>query len=501
VEIKQFKFFYFTAIEPDASSHNSPTTEISKLKEEDIAILKTKLKLANLKLKTQSQQLKQQATRIKKLMSRLNRLNNLQKRSRNVAALTTTQIPQGLFSEGQLQIIHGKRKHKYWTSAEMAKSIALHSLSSKACVYLRNVYKIPLPHVSTIKRWLGGLDMKPGILRPAFQILTELGKLPVSECIAVLAFDEVEIDDSYCYDQHEDKVYGGCSKMLSVCLRGLFKKWKQVVYYDFEEDIKMEKVLSVIRKAESVGISVVAIVNDMSTFNIRLWNELGVSIDKTFFENPITGQKVWVFADFPHLLKLLRNHLLDKYFTLADGTRIDKSVLERILQCSRDDLKICYKLTAKHLKVEKKERQRVRPAFQVFSSSVAKAISFLNIATSKVSNFFQLVNDFSDVMNSGFYQSSSNPFKNPLGINYPEQKNVLMAMQETIQTMTVGDLPRTRKPGLKPFQKGLIISITSVCGLYEDMRKSPINCKYILTRRLTQDYVESSFSNFRSLGG
>jgi hypothetical protein len=165
------------------------------------------------------------------------------------------------------------------------------------------------------------------------------------------------------------------------------------------------------------------------------------------------------------------------------------------------DLKICHKLTAKHLNVEKKERQRVRPAFQIFSNSVSKAISYLNIASSKVSEFFKLVNDFSDVLNSGFYQNDPNPYKNPFGMNFSEQKEILLKMRSAIGKMTVGLPPATRKQALKPFQKGFLISITSLLGLFEDMNQSPVNAKYILTRHLSQDYVESSFSNFRSIGG
>jgi len=469
-----------------------------------VTSLKKKLLLSNIKVKAQARKIRQQCVYIQILKNKIAAKSDsakLRPVDTNFRQSTPTPNLGQLFSQGQMQILMGEKKHKHWTSEEMAKAIAFQSLSSKAYCYIRNICKFPFPGLSTIQRWLHEMDFRPGILTPIFQILTEVGKSTPMYRTAILGFDEVEISDSFCYDVDEDKVYGGKSKMLSVCLRGLFSGWKQVVYYDFDENIEKSKILNIITRAEEVGIRVVGMVNDMCTLNMRLWRELGITITNQHFENPVSQNKIWVFADFPHLLKLLRNHLLDQGFTLQDGTKIDKPVLERLLRSTNDDLRICHKITAKHINVEKKQRQRVRPAFQVFSHSVAKAISYLELASPKVSQFFQLVNDFSDTMNSGFCQNSVNPYKNPFGMNVNEQRGILLQMLTIMETMTVGTPPKTRKPALKPFQKGFIISINSLLGLFEDMKQSPVNASYILTRRLGQDYIESSFSNFRGFGG
>ena len=39
-----------------------------------------------------------------------------------------------------------------------------------------------------------------------------------------------------------------------------------------------------------------------------------------------------MFADTPHLLKLLRNHLLDQGITLPDGTKVDKDLFTQVLK-------------------------------------------------------------------------------------------------------------------------------------------------------------------------
>jgi hypothetical protein len=68
----------------------------------------------------------------------------------------------------------------------------------------------------------------------------------------------------------------------------------------------------------------------MGVRNQGLWKEFEVGKvvrgeqQKTFFSHPITGAKIWVFADFPHLLKLLRNHILDDGITFRDGFVLKK---------------------------------------------------------------------------------------------------------------------------------------------------------------------------------
>lgn len=53
---------------------------------------------------------------------------------------------------------------------------------------------------------------------------------------------------------------------------------------------------------------------------------------------------------------------------------------------------------------------------------------------------------------------------------------------------------------LLPFQKGILISISSLKLLFSDMKKD-FNVKYLLTYHLNQDHLEDFFSVIRSIGG
>jgi len=68
---------------------------------------------------------------------------------------------------------------------------------------------------------------------------------------------------------------------------------------------------TIISSLHSVGYHVIAIVSDMGPSNVVLWHNLGISMEKTF-EHSITKSNIYAFADAPHLLKLARNHFLDK---------------------------------------------------------------------------------------------------------------------------------------------------------------------------------------------
>ena len=90
------------------------------------------------------------------------------------------------------------------------------------------------------------------------------------------------------------------------------------------------------------------------------------------------------FLDVPHLLKLARNHMLDKGFFLPPDENNHRSTLskndfQKLLDANSGAVyKTLFKLTQNHLDLPGHQKQRVRLATQVLSHSVAK--SFLHLA-------------------------------------------------------------------------------------------------------------------------
>lgn len=124
-----------------------------------------------------------------------------------------------------------------------------------------------------------------------------------------------------------------------------------------------------------VGFQIAAMVSDLGGGNRALYNELKVDHNNTFFNNPVNNEKIFVFADVPHLLKLIRNNFVDHGF-IINNKEISKSIVEEVLDItSSSDLKITYKLTKDNLNVQGASRQKVKLAAKLFSHTISKAIT------------------------------------------------------------------------------------------------------------------------------
>lgn len=75
-----------------------------------------------------------------------------------------------------------------------------------------------------------------------------------------------------------------------------------------------EILIKIIACIHEVGFEVVALVSDMGSTNIGLWKSLNITPSSPSFINPVTLKNIYVFADVPHLLKLIRNHFIDRGF-------------------------------------------------------------------------------------------------------------------------------------------------------------------------------------------
>lgn len=135
-----------------------------------------------------------------------------------------------------------------------------------------------------------------------------------------------------------------------------------------------KQLLFIVRAIESIGIQVSTIISDLGGSQ-TLWKELSISVTNSFFWSPtIQSRKIWVFADMPHYLKLLRKHFRNKGFKLNDGTIINANIIREVLEKDTGENKLCYKLKPQMLTLRGNERQKVAPAKILFSATTAKAV-------------------------------------------------------------------------------------------------------------------------------
>ncbi|KAG5866852.1 hypothetical protein JTB14_020672 [Gonioctena quinquepunctata] len=135
-----------------------------------------------------------------------------------------------------------------------------------------------------------------------------------------------------------------------------------------------------------------------------------------------------MFADAPHLLKLVRNWLIDTGFVLEDGSKIMKIPLENLVKLTDSEVNICFKMNEYNLTCENTARQNVRRAAELLSHTTATALIHYEVENKiearALSEFIEAVNTWFDIFNS-YIPINKIPTKSAYGNNIEEQKQIL----------------------------------------------------------------------------
>ena len=317
-----------------------------------------------------------------------------------------------IFTPGQIRLLlnPGLSKTK-WSNEDIANAISLRCASPKGYRYMKNVMKIPLPGMSTLRRWTNRVRVEPGILSSVINVMIAKKKcMPDVQKLVVLSFDEMYLSYKISIEREKEQVIGPHKTCQCVMVRSLFSSWKQLIYYQYDKAMDVSTFFEIISKLHESGYIVVAVTCDMGPSNMKLWSELDIGMHpkKCYFQHPVNNDlKIFVFADIPHLLKLIRNHFLDDSIYWK-GKKIDSTVLQILISLnSYKDLKIVHKLTEAHLNVQGTDRQKVLPAAQILSNTTARAIQwcsqkgfFQNIECEDTATFIKLCNEWFDTFNA-----------------------------------------------------------------------------------------------------
>ncbi|KAI5704495.1 hypothetical protein M8J75_006003 [Diaphorina citri] len=453
--------------------------------------------------KTLMKQLNKLEIENEKLHEKINQANLTIENLKTSNALVEGKMIDALspcLSPNQIQILTKKKNRARWTSDELSKAFTLRYLSQKAYAYLRGTLKYPLPGLSTLRTWACNIDVRSGVLSDVMKIMdaSGLSKSALQRC-TVLSFDEMKITSVLEYDKKEDNVLGPHSYLQVIMARGLFNSWKQPVFVGFDKKMTKTLLFDIIKELYDIKFTVCACVSDCGGGNQGLWKELGISTEKTYFTNPSSeSEKIFVFADVPHLLKLARNWFLDTGFTINNQS-VNKTPVEELLKISKTEISSCFKLTNDHLTCERAQRQNVRLAAQLLSHTTSVALKQYLPGNDKelakrTANFCETMNLWFDIMNSYTTHNNINHQK-PYGQALNIQEPILNDVISMIQNMTCNG-----KKSMQVFQKGIITSTKSLMELFIDL-KQKYDIEYILTHRLNQDCLENFFSQLRSRGG
>ena len=100
-------------------------------------------------------------------------------------------------------------------------------------------------------------------------------------------------------------------------VRGLFNNFKIPIWYKYDHVLGKKEYLDIVEKMETLGFNVVSTSCDMARSNQKLATSLGVTEETPYFPNPSRpDSNIFWFYDICHLMKLVRNHLIDQGFIL-----------------------------------------------------------------------------------------------------------------------------------------------------------------------------------------
>jgi hypothetical protein len=454
----------------------------------------------------------------------------------------SSEVLQSCFADAPLQLFKrmssksrsgGKQAKTKYELVLRSFALTLHFYSPKAYNYVRETFDLCLPHPSTIRLWLEGVNGAPGFTSEAFEVLRQHADKSQSnnqKVFCSLIIDEMSIRQHMQYDGK--RMWGHINmgtdlsdsdtlplarEALVFIVVTLTASWKIPVAYFLINSLsgsdRAGLVQQCIEKLYDVGVQVVAVVCDGTACNITMFHKLGACVSPdamncSFYHPSDQSLQVFAILDACHMLKLVRNALAT-YKKIKDdrGDIVDWGFFEQLHELQQlQGLHVANRLRAAHINYER-QKMKVSLAAQTLSASVGNALQFCR-ETLKLPEFAdslpteRFVRKFDrlfDILNSK--NAFGKGYKAPLKPS--NEKSWLPFLVETAQYIRnlqtidgVSILSSGRKTGFL----GFLLDIGSIISLYNNIVQSGPLC-YLLTYKMSQDHIELFFSAIRARGG
>lgn len=284
-------------------------------------------------------------------------------------------------------------------------ALALMKQSPKGYRLLQKVFA--LPSRKTLMAILNKVPFGCGLNEQVLKVLeANMATTKPINRNCILTFDEMSLTPSLNYSKGEDSIIGlvncGEGKKLRFAdhamvflLRGVAEKWKQPVAYFFTEGAMsaaeiMRNIKIIISELNKIGFNILATVCDQLSANRSAINKLiedtkaeylrkGIEKRNVGFE--VDGKEVVPLFDVPHMLKQIRNHLLesDAQFTINNiqyTARWQDIIKLYEMDSTRDVTRMAYCLTTQHVYPAQVKKMKVKHAAQVLSRKVGGLIKW-----------------------------------------------------------------------------------------------------------------------------
>lgn len=412
-------------------------------------------------------------------------------------------------------------------------ALTLHFYSPRGYRYVRSVFNNSLPAISTIRKWYSVIDGKPGFSSEAFTAL-KLKSIEANtngkQIMGCVMFDEMAIRKQVEFDEHGNRSTGQVNfgtnvdsagnelyakEALVYMVTGVNMSFKIPVAYFLISGLTAEEKAAITKEVillvSKTGVKVIGLVFDGLVSNFAMARTMGANVykDKLYINNPHSDEKILVFPDACHMLKLARNRLaIKRKLYDNDGNAIEWRYVEELEKYQRETgVNLGNKINKTHVQWEKK-KMSVRLAAETLSNSVADSLDFLRnkgvaefLQSEPTAKYMRRINNVFDICNS-MYEDGIH-FKAPIS---PHNKERFFAyMDESIEYMKNLKLLETGKSILKTRSKipflGFSICLKNFRTFYLEYVEQTAVLPYVMTFRFSQDHLELLFACIRQMFG
>lgn len=403
-------------------------------------------------------------------------------------------------------------------------SVTLQYYSPKAYLYVRKTFNNLLPNPRTLRRWYMVVDGNPGFTMESFESISKMAKDRSICCNLVI--DEmcirrhVEMDSQrkihgyinmgaeYSYDNDNIPEAKNALVFLVVGINGY---WKMPIAYFLIDGLSGKERANLLKKAIELlcetGVTLCSVTFDGAKVNLKMCTELGASFS---IENPRpyllndSQDKLFCFYDPAHMLKLIRNAWNNRNIIKnSKGEEINWKYVKKLYELEqKEGLRLGTKLTKRHINFHN-EIMNVRLAAQTLRNSVADALTYLSqnndefTKAGPTSEFIKYINNAFDILNSR-NKFSTKPYGKAISVEtIPFYTDFINKFIIYIKGLEFSDGKKIINSNRNTGFVGMIMSLTNAVEMFSDLRsKGKIN--YLITYKISQDHIETTFSAIRS---
>jgi len=291
-----------------------------------------------------------------------------------------------IFTRLQLRETNTTAKGRRFTLEEKLLSLSLYKRGAKSYNTLSKLFTLPCR--KTLSNLLSKIPTETGIDNTLIKILKKsLQNLSDRQKYCVIVFDEVSLEAGLQYNDSNGSITGfednGMSRTqnfadhsLVFMIRGVVKKFKQPISYTFCKSTTSShdlanQIKNILKAVHSTGLKIVATVCDQGATNTAAINILkndtkaeylkkNLIYKDEFFEVTVGAEclRVIDLYDPPHLLKGIRNNMLNKNVVFAINGQQKEASWDHIvdlynIDSNIEDVRMLPRFTSEHVERKK----------------------------------------------------------------------------------------------------------------------------------------------------